>query len=578
MENKAKETESILSAKTAEFVERLTQFGKLLTDAKSKSISTSLTESFEKSLDKIDTLKKDVLDGTLKIALIGAFSDGKTSTVAGFLGNADSNMKIADEESTDEIVEYIPQNIDADVPSCMFVDTPGLFGHKFSQKTEEWISQAHLILYIVSAVNPLKDSHRDTVSWLLKKLRKFDNTVFVINMMDKVCDYTDSEDFEDQKEAKKRFLRENVARFCNLDPNDKSLNNLNIVCIASDPDARGLQYDGKGHENYWLTTEHRKEYENYSRMEVLRTTVNNVVRNTFADSLIRNSALVAIMDETKKNGELLLEETAHLEDVVIPEVVRTVEVLTDDFNNARNDMRREVRPCRDQLMSLENAICGKIQNATMDDFDLIIQNEIGGGDELGYKLNGKIKDIIADHFEGLVTRMCAKITGDFKMLEDCIDSTLKIVNAGAKTIGNLAKGVDKAMIFAGRDLLGKVGLAIKFKPWQATKIANFASKGIPAISAAISLALDTFSIIHGAEEQKKFEGMKRSLIESIRFDIFKDLYDILNDDKRLFETFAPQIIEIESQINKAQEQLNGYRNIKKYCNDLRNQLLTYWEE
>lgn len=578
MKNKAKETESILSAKTAEFVEKLTQFGKLLTDAKSKSISQSLKESFEKSLDKIDALKKDVLDGTLKIALIGAFSDGKTSTVAGFLGNADSNMKIADEESTDEIVEYIPQNIDADVPSCMFVDTPGLFGHKFSKKTEEWISQAHLILYIVSAVNPLKDSHRDTVSWLLKKLRKFDNTVFVINMMDKVCDYTDREDFEDQKEAKKRFLRENVARFCNLDPNDGSLNDLNIVCIASDPDARGLQYDGKGHENYWLTTEHRKEYEDYSRMEVLRTTVNNVVRNTFADSLIRNSALIAIMEETKKNGELLLEETAYLEEVVIPEVNRTVEVLTDDFRNAQKDIRREVRPCRDELMSLENSICEKIQNATTDDFDLIIQNEIGGGDELGYKLIGKIHDIIAEHFETPVTSVCDKITGDFEMLEDRIDPTLKIVNTGAKTVGTLAKGVDKTMVFAARDILSKVGLAIKFKPWQATKIANFASKGIPAISAAISLAVDTFSIVHDAEKQKRFEKLKRSLSNSIRLDIFKGLYDILNDDRKLFEKFAPQIIEIENQINKAKEQLKDFHNIKGYCKDLSDQLSSYWNE
>lgn len=578
MKNKAKETESILSAKTAEFVEKLTQFGKLLTDAKSKSISQSLKESFEKSLNKIDALKKDVLDGTLKIALIGAFSDGKTSTVAGFLGNADSNMKIADEESTDEIVEYIPQNIDADVPSCMFVDTPGLFGQKFSKKTEEWISQAHLILYIVSAVNPLKDSHRDTVSWLLKKLRKFDNTVFVINMMDKVCDYTDREDFEDQKEAKKRFLKENVARFCNLDPNDGSLNDLNIVCIASDPDARGLQYDGKGHENYWLTTEHRKEYEDYSRMEVLRTTVNNVVRNTFADSLIRNSALIAIMDETKKNGELLLEETAHLEEVVIPEVNRTVEVLKDDFNNAQKDIRREVRPCREELLFLENSICEKIQNATTDDFDLIIQNEIGSGDELGYKLNGKIKDIIAEHFEGLVTNICTKITGDFEILEDRIDPTLKIVNTGAKTVGTLAKGVDKTMVFAARDILSKVGLAIKFKPWQATKIANFASKGIPAISAAISLAVDTFSIVHDAEKQKKFEEQKRSLSNSIRLDIFKGLYDILNDDRKLFETLAPQIIEIENQINNAKKQLEDFHNIKGYCKDLSDQLSSYWNE
>lgn len=577
MKSNANETVSILSAKTAEFVEKLEKFEALLQDARSKAISPILEGSFRKSLEKIEALKADIRDGTLRIALIGAFSDGKTSTVAGFLGCAETNMKIAEEESTDEIIEYKPQNIDADVPPCMFVDTPGLFGKKFSKKTEEWISQAHLILYIVSAVNPLKDSHRDTVVWLLKKLRKFDNTIFVINMMDKVCDYTDNEDFEEQEKAKKRFLRENVARFCGLNPNDKCIQDLSIVCIASDPDARGLQYDGNGHGNYWLTTEHRKEYEDGSHMEELRTAVNRVVRNTFADSLIRNSALAAVMDATRENSALLSDESARLCEAVIPEVVRTVAALKTDFLDAKKDIRREVRPCRDELLSLEKSVCGKIRNATMDDFNAILEDEIGSGDEVGYKLNGRIRDIVTDHFESLMTRICDKISGDFDIGGDRIDTALKMVNTGAKTVGNLAKGVDKAMVFAGRDLLSKVGLVIKFKPWQATKIANFASKGVPMIGAAISLAADIGSMAANSLKQSKFDEMKRGLIGSIQ-GVFKDLYAIFDDDTRLFETFAPQIAEIEMQIANAEKHLESYRNTEKYCKDLRDKLLTFWEE
>lgn len=575
MKHRAEETVSFLTSETEKFVGRVEQFEALLKEAKDKAISPALDESFGKSLDKIEALKEDVRDGRLKIALVGAFSDGKTSTVAGFLGHADMNMKIAEEESSDEVVEYVPQNIDADVPPCVFVDTPGLFGVKFSKKTEDWISQAHLILYIVSAANPLKDSHRDTVAWLLEKLKKFDNTVFVINMMDKVCDYTDGEDFAEQKAAKIRYLKENVARFCGLSPDDARVANLNVVCIASDPDGRGLQTDGKGRWNYWLTDDRREEYEKYSRMEELRRTVNDVVRNTFADRLIRNSALEAILDLTRGNCARLREESARLDEAVIPEVERTIQTLKTDFSDAQLDIRREVRPCREELLSLEKSVCDKLRNAGMEDFNSLFEDEVGGGDEPGYKLQGKMKDIVAEHFDGLVTRICDRIAGDFVVGAEHIDTALGRVKSGAETIGGLAKGVNKATVFAARDLLGKIGIVIKFKPWQATKIANFASKGIPAIGAAVSLIADVWSMAANAVAQKKFDGMKRNLVVSIQ-GTFKEIYDILNDDRLLFATFAPQISEIESQIADADKQLNSLRGMEAYCKTLEAKLQTFW--
>ena len=116
------------------FVEKLDKFSNLLTEAKKRTFSEELEKSFESSIEKVASLKNSIQDGKLRIALVGAFSDGKTSTVAGFLGHADSNMKIAEEESSDEVIEYKPENIDENLPPCLFVDTPGLFGQKYSEK------------------------------------------------------------------------------------------------------------------------------------------------------------------------------------------------------------------------------------------------------------------------------------------------------------------------------------------------------------------------------------------------------------------------------------------------------------
>ena len=97
------------------------------------------------------------------------------------------------------------------------------------------------------------------------------------------------------------------------------------------------------------------------------------------------------------------------------------------------------------------------------------------------------------------------------------------------------------------------------------------------IGAAISLAADIGSMAANSLKQSKFDEMKRGLIGSIQ-GVFKDLYAIFDDDTRLFETFAPQIAEIEMQIANAEKHLESYRNTEKYCKDLRDKLLTFWEE
>ena len=52
-------------------------------------------------LDKID--KKLLTKEKLSIALVGAFSDGKTSVIAGLAGDTLDGMQIAVDEATDEI-------------------------------------------------------------------------------------------------------------------------------------------------------------------------------------------------------------------------------------------------------------------------------------------------------------------------------------------------------------------------------------------------------------------------------------------------------------------------------------------
>lgn len=559
-------------AEIQKFIVKLDKFSNLLTEAKKRTFSEELEKSFDTSLEKVISLRKSMQDEKLRIALVGAFSDGKTSTVAGFLGHADSNMKIAEEESSDEIIEYKPENMDENLPPCLFVDTPGLFGQKFSSITEKYVSEAHIILYIVAATNPLKDSHKETISWLMNKLNKFDNTIFVINRMDDVCDYTNPDDFNGMAEQKREFLIENIARFCELDKEDERIKKLNIVCISSDPEGKGLQ-DFNGKQNYWLTPEKREKYEKYSRMQNLRNAVNDVVKQTLPQKLIRDTALTAIIAEVEKNFMALDDEQSKLGEVVIPETKNTVEILERDLNNTKKDLKREIRPCREELESLEKKIITRIRSASVATLQEVFEEEIGDNDS-AHKLEAHIQDILRDHFEHIVNTSCQKIKSDFDLGGENIDSALKhFVKAGADGMKNFG-GIGKATVFAGRDILGKVGIAIKFKPWGAVKITGMINKGVPVAGAAISLILDIFTIFQTKAQQDKFANAQKSLIENIQ-KAFKDIYKQFNEDGVFFDSFAPQVYEIEKQIDGARNTLKEMECNRDFCEKAKKDLVAF---
>lgn len=78
-------------------------------------------------ISKLDSVTKAIDDGIIRIVLLGSFSDGKTSAIAGLLGRLDSTMKIDQDESTDELTIYRPNDLKEEFE---IVDTPGLFGTK----------------------------------------------------------------------------------------------------------------------------------------------------------------------------------------------------------------------------------------------------------------------------------------------------------------------------------------------------------------------------------------------------------------------------------------------------------------
>ncbi len=86
----------------------------------------------------------------------------------------------------------------------------------YEDLTRRYISEAHLIFYVVDATNPLKESHSDIVKWVLRDLNKLSSTIFVINKMDEVTSLTDQALFDEQAAIKKANLKGKLQRAADL--------------------------------------------------------------------------------------------------------------------------------------------------------------------------------------------------------------------------------------------------------------------------------------------------------------------------------------------------------------------------
>lgn len=175
-------------------------------------------------LNKVVRIISSVKDGEISVVLLGSFSDGKTSAIAGLLGRLEDNMKIDNDESSDELTIYRPKDLKK---GFKIVDTPGLFGTKekeingkdvkFSQITERYISEAHIIIYVCDAVVPLKESHVEIISRIMRDYHKLDNTIFVLNKMDEAgYDLLDADDFSRGCEIKKANIISRLRSTINL--------------------------------------------------------------------------------------------------------------------------------------------------------------------------------------------------------------------------------------------------------------------------------------------------------------------------------------------------------------------------
>ncbi|WP_187860347.1 LeoA/HP0731 family dynamin-like GTPase [Helicobacter pylori] len=500
-----------------------------------------IEESFK---EKINSAIQSANDQKLKVALVGGFSEGKTSIAAAWIERLDESMKIDHQESSDAVTIY---DIDNEIE---LVDTPGLFGFKekiadsgkierYKDITKKYVSEAHLILYALNPSNPIKESHKDDLNWLFRTLNLLSRTIFVISRFDEEADIEDEEDYNKRFKIKKENIQKRLNDLISLSEKEKE--NLSIVAVAANPFGLGL-------EEHWL--KHKEEFQKLSHIKTLQDATQKKIKE--------NGGKLTIIEEAKKS---VIQDVIYRQMPLAKKEQENLKRELENLNKAREKRQKEIQNLKGEISQARinlrefitryfSDLSRQVVETSLETFNDFVIREIG---EEGININTRVKNAFERETQGILNEIAKIETGfnaDRSFFEKHAGTFGKIGSEFLKQSGfinatniKLARdGIVNVAKFAGIDL------ALKFKPWGAIKFASNVNKAVPLIGFAFE-AWDSWSKY---QKEQKLEEVKKGMASN--FDNQKkEILDLINDEKTFKEKCFPSALELEKSLQEIKE-------------------------
>ena len=517
-----------------------------------------LNLNLQDALTKVQQVQETLSSDTLKVVMLSSFSDGKTTIVAGLNGRVEDNMKIDIDESSDEITIYHPQGL---ASGFEIIDTPGLFGTKtkevdgknirFSEQTEKYISEAHIVLYICDAVNPLKDSHAFFIEKVMRQFGKLDSTIFVINKIDETgYDISDKEDFDTVATIKTENLIGRLKDTIGLTAEEQQ--KLHIVCVAADPYGEGM--------SYWLEPENQDEYKQLSHIEDLRCCINQVFAATNPLELRRSVELAAMKDII---GMILgcVQQYSHSVSVAADKLRETqhdnkqdLDILKQELNHAKDEMK-------DRLNALKDTVLTDIGNATLETIEEVLNSKIGvqGDKTTFYVFNNEVNQIVRECTDANGAALETHIVTIEKNTSGAETFVTEALKKGAGSLKNIHISGD--MVKAARDIAFK---SYKFKPWEAIKLGKKLSKVSQIAAIVIEAAVAGYQRYKTQKANENLNKSKEELKKVIN-DAIADILATFNSEEKYYKNYAPQYLELKKNLEERNQE---YSKLQQYSDKL----------
>ncbi|MGN8539816.1 LeoA/HP0731 family dynamin-like GTPase [Helicobacter pylori] len=502
--------------------------------------SIKIEESFKA---KINSIIQSATDQKLKVALVGGFSEGKTSIAAAWIDRLDENMKIDHRESSDEVKIY---NIDNEME---LVDTPGLFGFKekitdsgkierYKDITKKYVSEAHLILYALNPSNPIKESHKDDLNWLFRTLNLLSRTIFVISRFDEEADIEDEEDYNKRFKIKKENIQNRLNDLISLSEKEKE--GLIIVAVAANPFDLGVEH--------WL--KHQEEFQKLSHIKALQDATQKKIKE--------NGGKLTIIEEAKKS---VIQDVVYRQMPLAKkeqqEIKREMEYLNKTLEKRRKDIQdlnKEISQARIHLKEFIiryfSDLILQVSGTSLETFNDFVIREIG---DKGINIETKVQNAFERQTQGIVNEIAKIETGfnaDMSFFEKHAGALGKIGIDLLKQSGF----INATNIKLARDGMAAVGKFVgvdwtfKFKPWGAVRLASNLNKALPLIG----LVIEGVDSLIKYKKQQEFEKAKEEMKSN--FDGQKqEILNLINDETRFKQTCFPMALELEKCIQACEE-------------------------
>lgn len=510
---------------------------------------------------KLANALENVQDGKLKIALVGGFSEGKTSIAAAWLEKLDkTSMKISHEESSDEVKIY---NVDDEIE---LVDTPGLFGfkekfndeahtiQKYKDITKKYVSEAHLVLYVLNPVNPIKQSHESDLNWLFRELNLLPRTIFVLSKFDEVADIEDEVTYKSEFNIKKQNVIERLCELIKLTQNE--INELSIVAVSANPFDNGIEY--------WI--ENLAEFKKLSHISNLQEATSTKIKT--------NGGIANIVNESKKS---VIADVINKQLPAARGIQQEIAKNINSLNDTRERISKELMPLANKIskirVELREFVTGyfsdiilQAQGTSIDSFNDFFQREIGSE---GINMNTRIQNEF-DKLTNSVNHAISRLEVNFQAEVDNFNSTLlgygkqgvsclqKTGMINANNIKMARDGIVSAARLAGVDLSS----ILKFKPWGAI---NLASR-LNAVFAVLGFVLEMWDSIKRKQEEAKFTKDVKDMVNDFEKQR-KEILDLINGDN-FIDTFFPDYIKLASNLEEIEKDIETMKktqaNFKKW--------------
>lgn len=513
-------------------------------------------------LSKLEHASQNLANEKLKIALIGGFSEGKTSIAAAWMERLDkSSMNISQQESSNEVKVYEVDD------NFVLIDTPGLFGfkeqynadidavEKYKDITRKYVSEAHLVLYVMNSTNPIKDSHKDDLNWLFRTLDLLPRTVFVLSRFDEVADVEDEASYAQHLQVKRHNVESRLRE--SIGANDTEVAALSIVAVAANPFDMGT--------DYWL--ERLGQFKTLSHIGTLQqATAGKIQTSGGPAAIVEQARKSVILDVLHKELPVAVENDQRLGDEVerLTGVSRT---LTRQLDGAKGQIGEVRIGLREFVSRYFSGLIMRTEGLTQETFKEFFEREIGRD---GVMVTTRLQNEFDRQLNG-VSQELGRMRLSFDSEIDHFNTN--VINLGKQGVNYAIKGnlINNGSILAARDGIVSVaktlgvdlGKVLKFKPWGAVNLA----KNLNGILSVAGLALEAWD---SYERKKREEQFRKAITEMV--DNFnaqrEELLAMIQDasfEKNFFPDFAllgANVADVQVAIdtqNKLREQFREWR-------------------